>query len=298
MLYDTKPCSKSYATGGYDDSGNNQIIMGVATGKADISVLNLGQQPQCEDWSEQTIQVHTVKDLGTPLYSLDAEYGEEGYDIHLTHGYGEGDFTGLCRPEGVHEGKTESRIPMVYNWNGSGGWRIPYVVKRPGSDPAQHIESLKSLMEENRVDMCKLAAKAARSFELTESQAQQLEAYYWACPAVSQQVVARVVGERTIRPAWTYGGLKRHKKKGWHSFHCDQGHFGEPGQNCPVCDMFKGIARPLPRHTEGKPREHRPGYLWYLDLIEFRYRSEQGCKWLMVLTDAATQYYQLIPLYW
>ena len=82
---------------------------------------------------------------------------------------------------------------MVYNWNGSGGWRIPYVVKRPGSDPAQHIESLKSLMEENRVDMCKLAAKAARSFELTESQAQQLEAYYWACPAVSQQVVATII---------------------------------------------------------------------------------------------------------
>ena len=298
LLYDTKPSSKSYATAGSDDSGNNQIIKGVVTGKADISVLNLGQQPQCEEWSDQTIQVHTIKDLGTPLYSLDAEYGEEGYDIHLTHGYGEGDFTGLCRPEGVHEGKPESRIPMVYNWNGSGGWRIPYVVKRPGSDPAQHIESLKSLMEENRVDMCKLAAKAARSFELTESQAQQLEAYYWACPAVSQQVVARVVGERTIRPAWTYGGLKRHKKKGWHSFHCDQGHFGEPGQNCPVCDMFKGIARPLPRHTEGKPREHRPGYLWYLDLIEFRYRSEEGCKWLMVLTDAATQYYQLIPLYW
>ena len=102
----------------------------------------------------------------------------EGYDIHLTHGYGEGDFTGLCRPEGVHEGRPESRIPMIYNWNGSGGWRIPYGVKRPGSDPAQHTESLKSLMEENRVDMtlCKLAAKAARPFELTESQAQQLEA--------------------------------------------------------------------------------------------------------------------------
>ena len=43
--------------------------------------LNLAQQPQCEEWSDQTIQVHTIKDLGTPLYSLDAEYGEEGYDI-------------------------------------------------------------------------------------------------------------------------------------------------------------------------------------------------------------------------
>ena len=68
-----------------------------------------------------------IKDIGTPLYSLDAEYGEEGYAIHLTHGYGKGDFTGLYRPEGVHEGKPESRIPMVYDWNGLGGWRVPYV---------------------------------------------------------------------------------------------------------------------------------------------------------------------------
>ena len=70
---------------------------------------------------DQTIQVHTIRDIGTPLYSLDAEYGEEGYDIHLTHGYGKGDFTGLYRPEGVHKGKPESRIPMVYDWNGLGG---------------------------------------------------------------------------------------------------------------------------------------------------------------------------------
>ena len=59
LLYDTKPSSKSYATAGSDGSGNNQIIRGVVTGKADISVINLAQQPQCEEWSDQTIQVHT-----------------------------------------------------------------------------------------------------------------------------------------------------------------------------------------------------------------------------------------------
>ena len=55
--------------------------------------------------------MHTIKDIGTPLYSLDAEYGEEGYDIHLTHGYGKGDFTGLYHPEGVHEGRPD--MPLV-----------------------------------------------------------------------------------------------------------------------------------------------------------------------------------------
>ena len=52
LLYDTQPSSKSYATAGSDDSGNNQIIKGVVTGKADISVLNPGQQPQCEEGSD------------------------------------------------------------------------------------------------------------------------------------------------------------------------------------------------------------------------------------------------------
>ena len=92
---------------------------------------------------------------------------------------------------------------------------MPYIVKRPGTGPAQHIaiESLKALIDDNDIGMCKLAANAARSYEMTESKAQQLDAYYWACPAVSQQVVARVPGERTIRPAWPYGSLKHHKKR-------------------------------------------------------------------------------------
>ena len=33
-------------------------------------------------------------------------------------------------------------------------------------------------------------------------------------------------------------------------------------------------------------------------MIVFRERSEEGSKYLIVLTDEATQFYQLIPLYW
>ena len=35
-----------------------------------------------------------------------------------------------------------------------------------------------------------------------------------------------------------------------------------------------------------------------MDMITFRHRSEEGSKFPIVLTDEATQFYQLIPLYW
>ena len=35
-----------------------------------------------------------------------------------------------------------------------------------------------------------------------------------------------------------------------------------------------------------------------MDMIVFRERSEEGSKYLIVLTDEATQFYQLIPLHW
>ena len=54
----------------------------------------------------------------------------------------------------------------------------------------------------------------------------------------------------------------------------------------------------MPRHREGVPRELRPGHTWFMDMITFRHRSEEGCKYLIVLTDATSQFYQLIPLYW
>ena len=73
---------------------------------------------------------------------------------------------------------------------------------------------------------------------------------------------------------------------------------GEPDKPCPVCAMFKGAKRPRPKHTEGRPREIRPGHRWHMDLINFRHRSEEGCKYLVILTDEATQFFQFIPLHW
>ena len=64
-----------------------------------------------------------------------------------------------------------------------------------------------------------------------------------------------------------------------------------------VCNV-QGAPRRRPKHTVGKPREVRPGHSWHMDLKHFRHRSEEGCKYLIVLTDETTQFYQLIPLHW
>ena len=289
MLYDTMPATARYQTAG------EGTITGDLKGKMDITVLNLDHQPQGPPSVDHTLTATTVKGLGPSLFSLEQEFRDNGYDIHLTHGYRRGDFTGMYRPP--ESGKPESFIPMVYNHEGSGGWRVPYLIRKPGTTDAEHQATLSAVMAQHELDSALSARVAAKQHELTVSQAKLLEEYYWACPAVSQTATVRVPGERNIRPAFTYGGLRRYKAKNWHEFHSAMAHFGEPGKPCVVCDMFKGVARRMPKHTEGRPRETRPGAKWHMDMITFRHRSEEGSKYLIVLTDEATQFYQLIPLH-
>ena len=290
MLYDAVPATTRYQTAG------EGTIRGDLKGKMDVTVLNLDHQPKGPPSVDHTLTATTVKGLGPSLWSLEQEFRDNGYDIHLTHGYKKGDYTGMYRPP--ESGKPESFIPMVYNHEGSGGWRVPYLIRKPGTTDAEHQATLSAVLAQHELDSARSARIAAKQYELTAHQAKLLEEYYWACPAVSQTATVRVPGERNIRPAFTYGGLRKYKAKNWHEFHSAMAHFGEPGKHCVVCDMFKGAARRMPKHTQGKPCELRPGVRWHMDMITFRHRSEEGSKYLIVLTDEATQFYQLIPLHW
>ena len=296
FMYDTRPATASYQTAGQGS------IHGDVTGSMDISVLNLSHHPECPPSVDQTLHVTTVKGLGPSLYSLEAEYRDKGYDIHLSHGYKKGDYTGLYRPN-TPEAKRygpESFIPLVYDHEGSGGWRVPFIVRHPSCSDEQHKARLQSVLEQNETETfpSKRVSAALKQHTYSVQKARDLERYYWACPAVSQMISVRVPGERTIRPAFSYGGLRRYKNKTWHQLHSDWAHMGEPGQPCSVCNMFKGAPRNMPKHTKGKPREIRPGHSWHMDMIHFRYRSDEGCKYLVILTDEATQFKQLIPLHW
>ena len=273
-------------------------ITGDLEGDMDVTVLNLDHQPKGPPMSDHTIHTTTVKGLGAPLWSLEAAFRDQGYDIRMSHGYHKSDWTGMYRPPQGHKHGPESFIPMVYNYQGSGGWRVPYVVRRPGHSEDEHLAKLTAILQQSMADSSKGAKHAAKVHECTCSMSKRLEQYYWACPAVSQSITVRVPGERDIRPSFTYGGLRRYKAKNWHEFHSAMAHMGEPGMPCSVCSMFKGEARPIPKHRFGKPRDRRPGHVWHMDMIVFRERSEEGSKYLIVLTDECTQAIQLIPLYW
>ena len=294
------PAKVRYAT-----AGDGTYIEGVSKGDIDISVLNLSSQPQCSDWVDTTTTITTVKGIGESLFSLEAFFRDQGYDIHLSHGYTEGDYTGLYRPSekvqiaslGTSYGP-ESFIPMVYNWRGQGGWKVPYVIRSPGTTDEQHRAILEGILNHERSRQSRVARRDLQANTYSQGTAQQLERLYWAYSVVAEQLVVRSQGERNIRPAFSYGGLRRHKGAKWHDLHSNMAHLGEPGKPCTICSMFKGESRRMPKHREGKPRELRPGHTWSMDMITFRYRSEEGCKYLIVLTDNTTQFYQLIPLYW
>jgi hypothetical protein len=291
-LYNIREATSEYCTAG------DGMIQGDLTGSMDISVLNLDHQPEAPDSVDHTIQTTTVKGLGSNLFSLEDEFERNGYDIYLRHGYKDGDFTGMYRPPEASSFGPESFIPMCYDLRGTGGWRVPYLIRKPNTSDSQHKAMLEAVISQNRADCSRGARIAVKQHEYTVEQAGQLEKILWACPSVAQQTTVRVEGERNIRPAFTYGGLRRYKRKGWHEFHTAMAHMGEPGTPCEVCNMFKGCPIPRPKHTEGRPRESRPGHTWHMDMITFRTRSEEGCKYLIVITDETTGTFQLIPLHW
>ena len=85
----------------------------------EVSYLNLDHYPRFPDIIDEKLHAVTVKGLGhSPLFSLEKEYRDNGYDVYLRHGYNKGEFTGLYRPPGTKHGK-EAFIPLVYNWQGT-----------------------------------------------------------------------------------------------------------------------------------------------------------------------------------
>ena len=290
-LRDPRPSVVSYETAGPDP------IRGDLEGELEVAFLNVNQDPKMPRITTKTITTTTIKGLEAPLLSLEAMY-RQGYDITMRHGYSREDFTGMHLPQGTQHGG-ESMIPMVDETAQRGGWKVYYCIRRPGlSDEEFRSEAEGTLARIVNERKGPNAPRRKREHTYSAAEARTLTTQYWGQAAVSQTIEIRVPGERNIRPALRYGGLKRYRHKNVHEFHSAMAHMGEPGQPCVVCTMFKGAARPTPRHTHGKPREMRPGMWWHMDMIIFRDRSEEGCKYLIVLTDAATGYNQLIPLYY
>ena len=82
-------------------------------------------------------------------------------------------------------------------------------------------------------------------------------------------------------------GLKSARKKlSFKEFHKLYSHMGSD-PNCSVCKMVKGNMRRIYRKIDPH-REQRPGHTWSMDIVTFSDRSEEGCKYCIVLRDQST----------
>jgi len=289
----------------YSTAGDGTTIRAVLKGEVEMAILNVDGMPKGIPIINHTTSMKTVKGIGVYLFSLDQSYNNEGYDIHMCHGYSKQDRTGMYRPPEEVQQRTlgkvfgpESFIPMLTNWGGQNGWKVPFIINTKTTTYEELRSRLMSLLQEN--DINNRAHKSHglhRDNNYSVSVALELHEFYYACPAVTESIVVRVEGERNIRPAFTYGGMKRTKNMNWSQCHNHMNHTGEPAGRCVICDMFKGAPRRISRNPRDKSREQRPGHMWHMDMIVFPCRSEEGCKYLIVLTDEATQFYQLLPLY-
>ena len=76
MLHDARPSHTHYAAAvGY--------IHGDSTGKLKLSVPNLEGLPGVPDWVDMTITTTTAKGLSSNLWSLEASFEDQGYDVHM-----------------------------------------------------------------------------------------------------------------------------------------------------------------------------------------------------------------------
>ena len=91
-LRNPRKSTQSYMTAG------KGCIFGDREGELDVTVSNLDHQPHCPPTVDHTFTTTTVKGLGQPLWSLESVFRDQGYDIHLSHGYKKGDYTDMYRP--------------------------------------------------------------------------------------------------------------------------------------------------------------------------------------------------------
>ena len=83
-------------------------------------------------------------------------------------------------PPEAHAHGPESFLPLVYDYQGMGGWRLPYVVRRPGVDESDHRDMLKAILAEHRENTSHNAKRVAESHTYDTATAALLTKELWA----------------------------------------------------------------------------------------------------------------------
>jgi site-specific DNA-cytosine methylase len=287
-------------------------MRGSRDGYLPIFVLNTAKQPGFKDQTALDLNTTTVKDLRTELFSLDQPYRHGKFNVLLRQPDFESGVNELYRP--ATSDTPEVRIPLRYDYTGTGGWWIDYILHSQPSAAHQ------TLLQRHHEDMLQsnTEANAARLHHFTYSTdtARDLYEQIRCHSAVKSTVVAidsdvtRVIAQIMAQTATitarhpdernikcVKAGLKHGREKlPIKLFHRRYGHIGNCDDTCDICKMIKGCMRHIYK-TVDPYRDTRPAHTWSMDTITFSHRSQAGSKYATVLRCKATGVIKVLPLY-
>jgi len=115
----------------------NITMAGSKDGYLPIYVLNTSRQPGIQRWQEFGLSTTTVNELRTELYSMDGPYRHGRFNLFLRQPDYESGVSELFRAAKGDE--PEIRIPLRYDYTGTGGWWIDYLTHEHPNETHQTL---------------------------------------------------------------------------------------------------------------------------------------------------------------
>ena len=209
------------------------------------------------------------------------------------------------------------RIPMSYDWWGSGGFRIFYVPIR--SFTTHHAELLRRQLRDEQEFRGRSRVEACDAFMLSACEMACVGTKLIDHPFVEEVIhspdmpaptnelasnskvrmrstVIYAQHEQDRQIKGVQGQLRRGRNKlNLPSLHELFGHLGYC-KGCKICEEIWGVMRMIKRKVNPH-RELRAGYIFSCDMITWSHRSEEGNKYSMVLRCNACHVFEVLNLY-
>ena len=289
---------------------NNSRMRGSLDGKLNIHVLNIGGYKGVSTATPFSFNTTTTKELRTELFSIDQLYRSGNWNLLLRQPDFENGMNELYRAP--RDGQPAIHIPLRYDYRGSGGWYLDYVIGGNLDEESRVAHSL--LMMRHHDDLSEFHSEARVADVMRNSYTEEASKGFIKEIMANHDVVERtVIGTPETGPNGpiiiarhrdekSVKGVKLNMKKdkqkiSFMEFHRKYGHLGLASDKaCDVCRMVKGSCRRImKKHVPYK--ETRVGFAFSLDMVTFSHRSMQGSKYGMIFRCMATGYLAILPLY-
>lgn len=267
---------------------NKQALEVGLEGKLSINALNTGGHTAVNKKTQLSFDT-TTADVNMELFSFDQFY-QEGWGCILPPTSDNNQTPEIWKP--ATNQSPEVHIPLRYNWNGSGGFWMDYLVIDNVQD--EHRIMLARYARDLETEARAYAAHKVTDLEYNQAQSTAIINAASKCTDVTDVTIAQHEDDRAIRGVKL--GLKSEKQKMTAAaFHSDYGHLGS-SPKCLICKLTKGSARKIYKKVDPH-RETRPGYRFHMDTVTWSDRSREGDKFMTVLRCEGSDHFTVFCHY-